>query len=686
MSTKKRKIFIIHNEWIQKHGFVLCVIFLCLIKQMMVSCLPVFARDAGGPDQYKLLIDAEALFSGKYLENNAYDIFTLFKRAISFPIFLALCHELGISYLAGYTFYYSMSCVLFLFALMQISNKKLPNLIAFAFLLFSPYTYGYSVQMIYNLSFTAPLAIGGISCLLLAFFKRNTSMKVMIFWVFLASLQMVGIWLNREDSVWIIPLLLIFLLVGVITSWKDKKAYGRKRTWMAIFIYAIPLLCIPIGDACLSYVNYCKYGIFTTNDYTSTNFERAYNDLLKIDPKSFPDYCSITREMLEEGYKYSPSLQEIKQYMDEFYELGSYDISGLNPNDGEIEDSLMNIALRDAASRCGYYKNAIETDEYWGRVANELEGSFEKGQIETRNIFFFGSTLHHPWNKNQGYLGRWVKSFAELFNSVVHHEVFATPVLVYNETSEAFSDRYESMTLNYTVNKPINNIAIAGWILPYSGTEISSIYLLDENMDIISEMPLIDSPDIYLAYLNNEAAKKCRFDFTYSSVKKPSYIKVVMANQQEILPLDSCAGIVNEIEYYLDCFEVDVLVDSDEHYALKKVGAAKKVADIYQYITPIGIALFFILYIYKGIYLLMGFKNKAFHYFEQWLIQSTFLGCALIMLIAISYVHAFMWGALFYTHTIGVLVDTLVATSIALDYKMIFDVFAVLYKKHLLKK
>ena len=65
--------------WIKKYWFFIFVIVLCTIKQLMVTNLPVFARDAGGPDQYKLLIDAEMLFDGTYYTDSTYDIFTLFR-------------------------------------------------------------------------------------------------------------------------------------------------------------------------------------------------------------------------------------------------------------------------------------------------------------------------------------------------------------------------------------------------------------------------------------------------------------------------------------------------------------------------------------------------------------------------------------------------------------------------------
>lgn len=48
----------------KKHGMVIVVIILCIAKQLIAASIPVYARDAGGPDQYKLLIDAEKIYGG----------------------------------------------------------------------------------------------------------------------------------------------------------------------------------------------------------------------------------------------------------------------------------------------------------------------------------------------------------------------------------------------------------------------------------------------------------------------------------------------------------------------------------------------------------------------------------------------------------------------------------------------
>lgn len=57
----------------------------------------------------------------------------------------------------------------------------------------------------------------------------------------------------------------------------------------------------------------------------------------------------------------------------------------------------------------------------------------------------------------------------------------------------------------------------------------------------------------------------------------------------------------------------------------------------------------------------------------------SYFGKYINLLAAISYVHAFMWGALFYTHTMAVLLDFAGATAVVLDGDIIYK---KIKKKH----
>lgn len=656
----------------KKYWFVICVLTLCVIKQILVTSLPIFARDSMGPDQYKLLTDAEDIWNGQYIYNNAYGIFALFKRAVSFPVFLAICHWIGLSYLAGYTLLYTVACVFAMYALRQYIDNKGILLTAFAILLFVPFSYDYVVQMVYNLSFTAPLAIGAISCLVIAYAKRNSKWYVTLAWMLVAAIYLTGIWLNREDSMWIIPLIAVFLLVVSVALIRNYNLIGIKTVIGKLMIFALPIFFVVVGNIALSYVNYMKYGIFTTNDYTDTNFESAYNSLLEIEQSGYAECCSITQDMLERAYEVSPSLAQLKPYMDQFYELGTYDKNGVDPEDGEIEDSLMNIALRDAASQAGYYQDAVSTNEFWGQVDEELQCAFDEGRLASRSMTFFGSTMHHPWRSGAGYASIWAKSVYELLRDDILH-VFAEPQLTYNQTQPEVTARYEAMTLNYTVDKPQYIITVAGWILPNEYVEKFQLQLVDENNVLVEEIELVDSPDIGQGLPDNVMSSKCRFEVSINlETLQNLYIKVLTDKAEMVIPLQNDV-IYNDFTYHFDIVEQRYVNDADEIFATKRVQLAVGIARIYQILGPIMAIIFLLGYIYKTWRLLRTISSKEYEFLDEWIFQTSILGCTLVLLVAISFVDAFMWGALFYTHTIGTLLDFAGVTGIAIDGSYIYN-------------
>lgn len=656
---------------LKKYWFVIGIVLLCVIKQILVASLPIYARDSGGPDQYKLLTDAEDIWKGQYIVNNMYGPFALFKRAISFPVFLAICHWVGISYLAGYTFLYTVACMLALYALGQYVDNKYILFVAFAILLFVPFSYDNIVQFVYNLSFTAPLAIGAISCLVIAYAKRNSKWYVTLVWMLAAAIYLTGIWLNREDSMWIIPLIAGFLLVAFVALIRNYKVIGFKAVMGKMVIFLLPILFVMLGDMTLSYVNYIKYGVFTTNDYTATNFENAYNSLLEIEQTGYAECCSITKDMLDKAYEVSPSLKELKPYMDEFYELGSYDKTGVNPYDGEIEDSLMNIALRVAAEYAGYYQDAVSTDEFWGRVDKELQCAFDGGGLKSRSMTFFGSTLHHPWRSDAGYAAIWAKSAYELLRDDILH-VLAKPQLTYNYTESEVTQRYEAMTLNYTVDKPWYIYTASGWILPNEYTEIFELQLVDDKGELIKEIELIDSPDIKQGYPDNALGGKCRFEIKVNlEILQELYIRIVTDKGEVVIPCQNDTSY-SGFSYHFDEKEQIYVSDPDEIFAEKRVLLTAGIARIYQILGPIMAITFLLGYIYKTWHLLRTISNKEYEFLEEWIFQTSILGCIIVLLAAISFVDAFMWGALFYTHTIGALLDFAGVTAIALDVNIVW--------------
>lgn len=434
-------------EFTKKHWFLIAVILLIMIKQWLICRLPIYARDEVGVDEWKMLKKTEDLLSGNYWED--YTAETMFKRDIFFPVFLALCHLCNISYWSGCSLVYTVSCLLSMYSFSHFCKNKAVLLGAFILMLFSPVSYGGHLQLVYNLSLVSPFAIGMISCMMLAFHDRTVLTKCCA-WNILAGIFGCMLWLNREDTQWLLLLISGYILIFFICTreFKEKKKILGCVMLPAVFIF--------LGNNVYCCLNNIHYGLWVTNDHIATGFADAYNSLLKIVPDSYPESCSITRDMISKAAKESPAFGELYDWLDVFYEQNEgMMLAGRAPDDGEIEDGWMPFVLRNAASEKGYYESAESADTYWKKVSQELEMAFSEGRLEKRNIFLFGSVLKHPWVRNQNYFQRWMSSWIELMTGNIRHN-FISMNLEYSTISTDIIKQYEAITYNNAVELPVN--------------------------------------------------------------------------------------------------------------------------------------------------------------------------------------------------------------------------------------
>lgn len=660
------------KAYIKKYWFIIAIIIACILKQLLTSWLPVYARDSAGVDQWKLLTDAENILAGNYI--TGYHAGTLFKRAVTLPLFLAVCNFIGIPYLTGYTMLYTSACLLALIAMMKLTDNRGFAFAGFVVILFSPTTYDTVVQLVYNLSFSIPLAVWTLSCLMVAYLKRNEKVRTVLLWNILAGLGAGAIWLNREDSMWILPLLMVYVVIILIGLLRDKSKYHLQGVLQRLGMALLPVAILWIGNFALCSVNYYGYGIFTTNDYTDTNFAKAYNSILRVKPDYYPDYCSITHGTLEKLYEVSPAMKELEPYLESGYkEKSVYVTAGRNPEDGEVEDGWMNFFLREAAAKCGYYESAVISDEFWGRVSEEVDKAIEDGVIEERNITFFGSVLHHPWRSNAGYMKRWLSSVGEFIVECVPHRIEHADV-TYNTVSPETVERYEAMTLGYSVSEPVSALNGSGWLFCNGLNEEYSVRIVDEEGNVYQNLEWLKSDDIKAAY-QGEAAdlSACRFAMKCTIPWNANMYFEVVLDSGEVygrIPVMQNEGVnvVTVGDVMITCgLDMNPFMekhDLNEAFARRRVNLANAVGTVYK---KLGVAMFLLsilIYVVICIELIRTIQTGEYRYLDEWIFMSAILGCILILLVALSYIDAFMWGTIWYSAPITALLDFLYGISI----------------------
>ena len=135
-------------------------------------------------------------------------------------------------------------------------------------------------------------------------------------------------------------------------------------------------------------VNYIKYGEFTITDRNGTYFKEVISDLLQIEDKNSNKDHWITKKMLNDAYKVSPTLSKIKKEMDLEYNGEWID------KDGEIVGDIIYWVIKDAAFRSGIYDNGgKEVNNYYKKIHNELTDAFDSGKLKRKKEIYVSKVV-----------------------------------------------------------------------------------------------------------------------------------------------------------------------------------------------------------------------------------------------------------------------------------------------------
>lgn len=369
---------------------ILVMLFFALIKQIFLQSLPILAMPAAGHDD-KLMVDmAISLLNGEWL--GEYSAMTLVK-GVSFPVYLAIIHILGIPYMTATTFLYSSSCIIFVLGIKSLfkSNKTIITL--YLILLFCPISFAdQTFARMYRNSITAAqilIVLGAISAIYLNIKKS----KPFIVWSLIASISFAFFWFTREDSIWLVPFILCASLISLVTIFKDKKVNISFKVKNS-FLILLPFITLLLANVVISSFNLKYYGLFTTNELNDSSFADAMKKIYAVEPSEDISYVSVPRSTVKKLYQFSPTLKSIEPYWEKELEIWD-DLAGKKLGDGEVEDGWFFWSLRAAVADAGYYSDAQEADVFYSKVTKELEEAFKTGKIQSR--ITMPSSLMSPW-------------------------------------------------------------------------------------------------------------------------------------------------------------------------------------------------------------------------------------------------------------------------------------------------
>ena len=640
-------------------SFFLAMVLFGGLKEFLVYNLPIMAVPKGIHDDWIMVHMADALRSGQWL--GEYNDLTLTK-GMFFPLYLAVLNFLHLSYLSVSALLYTVSCMVFVYALRPLLKKYWACFTLYLVLLWNPVSYSVQAfQRVYrnSISYIQVLLIfGGLLALWL---RRKEPVKKQILWLLTAAAGMVTFFYTREDAIWVEPFLLVFLLVYLGTmffSWK--KEHRREYVGKAVLVL-LPFLCVWGAGQLIAQENDNHYNIRLTNELQKGGFAEMYKSMMAVKPEEDIPGVTMTREKIARMCDECPTLEKLEPYIQSsrLYWAGS----GENEKDWEVRDGWVFWIFRTALAQAGYYTDGETVNRVCLQIRDELETAMDEGCL-TRQATM-PSTYMSPWRK--GYLGDLFGALGKAIAYTTTYDEMETLVYLYSEPDENGGiPLFERMTGDKAVWYESDLVEMAGWYASYEGMEGVTLQAEATDGTVLGTAEFTESDDIaaYLAGQGIEApgSEKCRFSLKLSVKDKPQTVYLKAYRNGTLLDSYELSEDLTRVESGTSCLNLDWYWDVPErHGFLAKIHykgvILNGVRQVYHYTGVAAAAAGALAYVALCVRMLkrrlQKVKDEDGRDLSVWLVLSALLASYFVLLGGISYSEISGWNAILYWYLSG---------------------------------
>ncbi len=315
---------------------------------------------------------AYSIADGKWLGD--YGVNTLIKNP-GYAIFLAVNYLLKIPYGLALGVLIIISAYLFVKALAPIINNKYAKIVLFLAIVYNPIELSYP----YRNAIVPWFALLSMASIIAIYLRYRAGIKQYIKWAILGFFSFGFFYILREDSIWLLPFMLVATVITIIkVIIKERKQI--KTCVVRVVLILLPILGMVVFTNVISLINYHYYGIYTTNDRT-TSYQVEVLDLIKkIDTGEVVNSQEwVSKEAMEKAIEVSPTLKSNEENI-----MSSFSIWGYNKKRGWADHDSCLWAMRTATDWGGYYTTSEATINYYKAIISELKEAYNNGTIKKR--------------------------------------------------------------------------------------------------------------------------------------------------------------------------------------------------------------------------------------------------------------------------------------------------------------
>lgn len=343
---------------------------LTVFKLWLTRSQPVFAIGNASLDDRLVLELAQSLVRGEWL--GSYNEGTLAKGA-GYSLFIALAFYLGVPLGLAQQGLYALACALFSRALKPVGNS-FTQLLVYLTLLWNPMSYeAPTMGRIMRQHLVTPLGIMIFASLVALYLRRTETFKNQWPWIIMGGFATGIFWITREESVWILPSILLLLGAIGFQGWKTSRP-------KYIALCLIGLSCAMTPSLWVSLKNHQHYGWFGTVEFKASEFKSAYGSLQRV--KVGPELAQVpvSREARAAIYQVSPAFASLKPWL----EREEWTNEGPTPADRQIKGGWFMWALRESVAHSGQAPDARSALAFYQILANEVNAASDAGLLPAR--------------------------------------------------------------------------------------------------------------------------------------------------------------------------------------------------------------------------------------------------------------------------------------------------------------
>ena len=607
-------------EIIKKHWFFLLLIIITVFRIGLTLRIPSAFWAAESFDDRLLFDYAENISAGNWLGD--YNNLTLVK-GISFPVFLAVCNFFCIPMTYGWILMYIIACLIFVKAFSPLIRNRYISGILYILMLYLPGGFDTLVsQRAYRNSIVPSMVLLVLSCLCGLYLRKERDIIKLLPWAIGGGLGLAFFWHIREDSIWILPFVIVIIGIAVIFTMFRMRIDIRKKI-KRVCCYLIPLVCLGISIIVISLLNNYYYGILTTNDRTGTEFGTFMSTLYQIENPEKNQTVWVPKSTIEQVYVASSTFASIKESVD----------SSLNAwGEGEeIGGDIIAWAIRDGVQSAGYYDSAQEANDFFGVVNQELNNALEQGIIhKDKKLYLTNQASGIELSDIPEYFKRAIMLMWEMGN----YESCRAEVPSSSSDINKFADM-QGYSGSLGIFPDSEQTNISGWIFAKDDNAQVAIEIYNENGEVLTSAGFIKSEDVSNIYPDYTNADECRFNIDVNGYSAEQINARIFLNGADIGLLKSG---MNETEDYISAVEITEknFVDNNALYAQRSVNVANGIISIYQMFSIVVSILAVVSYIVVSIQLIWN-REKYSDFFNGWLIVTGIVLSAMVLSFGVEY-------------------------------------------------